>query len=136
MTYRGDQTDTGDTKLTEFHESLAATIPNRTYRSRIEAPVRPTVLQVLVRSAAVIVVGLLVIRFAIELFTTSRANRAVNSVFRASDWAVWPFQHVFGRVPAQSITMGTFDWSALAAIIGVIIISAILLTLLRRGDSY
>ncbi len=86
--------------------------------------------------ATIIICTLLVIRFVVELFTTSRTNEAIRATFRATDWAVAPFQAVIGHVPAQSVTMGTFDWSALAAIVAAIIISALLIAALRPRVRY
>lgn len=114
-----------------FHESLSAAIPNRTYRSQIQAPARPSVAQAVIGWVATILAILLALRFAIELFTTSRTNAVAATIFALTDWAVSPFQAVFGGVPYRSDTMGTFDWSTIAAIVAAIVISWIVLSLLR-----
>jgi uncharacterized protein YggT (Ycf19 family) len=118
-----------ETDQTEFHETLAEPVPNRTYRSEIEEA-QPSALESLVRYVAVILDILLAVRFVISLFTTNTANGFVAFVYGLTNWLVAPFQALFGQTPTGSTT-GYFDWSALAAIVVVSLLAMLILRLLR-----
>jgi YGGT family len=121
-------------RRSQFRESLPAAVPNRTYRSKIEAP-SPTAAQVIVRIIATVLGALLAIRFIIELFTTSRSLLLARSIFELTDWAVWPFQRVIGASPQASAVNGTFDWSVVLALLVIIGLAWYVLAKLRR-DPY
>ena len=114
-----------------FRESIATPVPNRTYRSQADTlSDRSTIPERVIRYVAVILGALLAIRFIVNLFVTpAHAGYAAHLVYAATNWAVRPFQLLFGQPPT---TMGGFfDWPALASLIAVGIIASILISLIR-----
>jgi len=118
----------------EFRESVAAPVPNRTYRSAVETHDRAGVAETIIRYAALVLGFLLLMRFVVSLFTANVANPLVNFFRTVTNWIVAPFQNFFGGAPAG--TGGFFDWAALAALIAVGIIGVLLLSLIRPRDTY
>jgi uncharacterized protein YggT (Ycf19 family) len=114
----------------DFRETLAAPIPNRTYRSEIEDFEHPSALEQLVRYVAVLLDVLLAIRFVISLFTTNTTNSFVAFIYGLTNWLVAPFQALFGHAPANA-TGGYFDWAALAAMVVVSVLAALIIRLLQ-----
>ena len=112
----------------DFRESVAAPVPNRTYRSTVELEDRSSVAERVVRVVAVVLGILLAIRFVINLFSYPRTSGFANFIYATTNWAVQPFQFLFGQ-PATT-TGGFFDWPALAAIVAVGIIASILIALM------
>jgi uncharacterized protein YggT (Ycf19 family) len=121
------------TRDDEFRESLAAPAPTSTYRSRIDRLETGTSpLEQLIRYVTVILGALLVVRFAINLFTYNRVNGFVNFFNGATDWVVRPFQTLFGQPPSGS--GGFFDWPAVVSLIVVALIATLLVSLIRPRD--
>jgi uncharacterized protein YggT (Ycf19 family) len=120
-------------KYDEFHETLAASatpVPNRTYRSEIDLTNdHPSVAEQIVRFVAVVLEGLLAIRFITNLFSADRTNGFVNFFNTATDWLVQPFQALLGQSPLG--TAGFVDWPAIAALIVVGAIAWIIIRLMR-----
>lgn len=113
----------------DFRESVAAPVPNRTYRSAVELEDRSSIAEQIVRIVAVVLGILLALRFIINLFSYPKTSGFANFIYATTNWAVKPFQYLFGQ-PAAT-TGGFFDWPALAAIVAVGIIASILIALLR-----
>jgi uncharacterized protein YggT (Ycf19 family) len=116
----------------EFRESLAA--PGRTYRSAIEPDDRVSLVERIIRYAALVLGFLLAMRFLVSLFTGNVANPIVNFFRATTNWVVSPFQTVIGRPPTG--TGGFFDWPALVALIVVALLSLLILGLLRPRTDY
>lgn len=114
----------------EFLETLAQPMPNRTYRSQIEADAGPTALEQLVRYVAVLLDILLAVRFAVSLFSANTANSFVAFIFGLTNWLVTPFQVIFGS-PQTGANTGYFDWSALVAIVVVSVLAGLIIRLLQ-----
>jgi uncharacterized protein YggT (Ycf19 family) len=118
------------TEQDEFHETLAAPIPNRTYRSEIDVTEsRATAAEQLLRAVATALGILLAIRFITSLFSANREDALVNATYTLTDWMVRPFQAILGGAPAT--TSGFFDWAALAALVVLSILAAFIGRLLR-----
>jgi len=113
----------------DFRETVAAPMPNRTYRSAVELEDRSSVAERIVRIAAMVLSILLAIRFVINLFSAPHTSGFANFIYGTTDWAVRPFQYLFGH--AAATTGGFFDWPALAAIVATGIVASILIALLR-----
>ncbi|HEY2004784.1 MAG TPA: hypothetical protein VGH44_06770 [Candidatus Saccharimonadia bacterium] len=113
----------------DFRETVAAPMPNRTYRSAVELENHSSVAEQIVRIAAVILGILLAIRFVINLFSYPRTSGFASFIYGTTNWAVQPFQYLFGH--AATTSGGFFDWPALAAIVATGIIASILIALLR-----
>jgi YGGT family protein len=114
----------------EFYETLAPTIPTRTYRSGVVVvDARPTILEQIVRLIAGVLGILLGVRFIMNLFGSYNANLLSSYANNWTNWMVAPFQALIGR-PGTSVG-GFFDWPALIALIVLGIITSIVTSLLR-----
>jgi hypothetical protein len=114
-----------------FRETLAAPIPNQTYRTEVDlVDSRPTVIEQTVRLIAAVLSLLLTGRLIAELFTTDRANGYVAFFANATDWLVWPFQFLLGKPPVNA-TGGFFDWPAVAAIVVVSVVAGLIVRTIR-----
>jgi uncharacterized protein YggT (Ycf19 family) len=114
----------------EFHETLAAPIPNRTYRSEIDRTESHTnIAEQIVRAVATTLGVLLALRFITSLFSANRDDGLVNAIYTLTDWIVQPFQAVLGGAPTS--TSGFFDWAALAALVVLSILAAFIGRLIR-----
>lgn len=119
----------------DFHETLAAPIPNRTYRSEIDMTVdRSPVAEQAVRLIATVALSLLGVRFITSLLTSDSTNEFVRFMDTLTGWLVSPFQSWLGR-PALS-TGGLIDLPALAAIATVLILAALVIRVLRPRLEY
>src|SRR6185437_14486216 len=65
----------------DFRESVAAPVPNRTYRSAVELEDRSSVAERVVRVVAVVLGILLAIRFVINLFSYPRTSGFANFIY-------------------------------------------------------
>jgi hypothetical protein len=120
----------------EFHETLAAPAPARTYRSERDTSRtdydRVSVLEEIVRYVSVLLGLLLGVRFVISLFTANATGGLTGFLRSTTNWIVAPFQTLFGRPPSG--TGGFFDWPTLAALVVVAIITTLLISLLRPRE--
>jgi hypothetical protein len=113
-----------------FRESLAAPVPNRSYRSQIDMiDTGPSVLEQLIRYVAIILDILIAIRFVIKLFAPSSASTFVTFIYGMTNWIILPFQPLVGAPPAT--LTGYFDWASLAAIAAVSLVAALLIALIK-----
>ncbi|MDB5178859.1 MAG: hypothetical protein JWN01_802 [Patescibacteria group bacterium] len=114
-----------------FRETLAAPIPNQTYRSQVDLiDTRPSAIEQAVRLIATLLSLLLVGRLIAGLFTTSPTNGYLSFFYAATNWMVWPFQAIFGQPPINT-TGGFFDWPAVAALVAVSLIAGLLIRAIR-----
>jgi hypothetical protein len=122
-------------KYDEFRETLSTPMPNQTYRSEVEhIGRRASIIDRAIRYLAVILSGLLAIRFVIALLTASVDNPLVGFFRFTTDWIVTPFQAVLGiSTPSAG---GFFDWPTLAALIAVAVIATLLIRSVRPRDTY
>jgi hypothetical protein len=116
----------------DFHESLAAPVPNRTYRSQVDLiDTQPSLFEQVIRLIGGILIVLLAGRLITGLFTSDPNNPVVAFFWNATNWLVWPFQALLGQ-PEINATRGFFDWPAVAAIVAVSVIAALLVRLVRQ----
>jgi uncharacterized protein YggT (Ycf19 family) len=117
----------------EFRETLAAPVPNRTYRSEVDlTESRAAVTEQIIRFATALLSALLAIRFIVSLFTSDRGNALAGFFYATTDWLVRPFQAVLGQPPAGSEGLGFFDWPALAALALTLLVATLLIRFIRR----
>lgn len=119
---------------TNFRESLSASIPNRTYRTRIDVPTGPSLLELVIRFGAAVMVTCLILRFAIEAITARTGDGLVRAIDLVTSWLVAPIQGALGA-HAQTAA-GYIDWAVLIAIIVVIGLASVLSKLTRKRLSY
>jgi hypothetical protein len=117
----------------EFRETLARPVPGTTYRSDIVDDMTPTLTEQLVRVVTSILLTLLALRFAMNLFTHDRTIGLVNLLNGATDWLVAPFQAVFGS--PGSNPSGFFDLPAVAAFAVLVALASFVGYLLNRPGS-
>jgi hypothetical protein len=119
-----------------FHETLLTTVPNRTYRTRVDARLSDVPLTArIIRFIAGLLVILLAIRFAINLYYLNNAGDWTTFFYLTTDWAVRPFQKLFGETSFIG-TKGFVDWATLAAIITTLIVAWLFWLLLRPKARY
>lgn len=117
-------------KYDEFHETLAPSLPGRTYRSEVDLiDSNLSVGEQLVRFVAVVLNALLVVRFIMSLFTSNLGSSFVSFIYSLTDWLVAPFQALFGQPPIMGL--GFFDLPALLAAVIVTILASLIISLIR-----
>jgi uncharacterized membrane protein len=103
-------------KYDEFHETLVTPIPNHQYQNHVEDDNADTLASArVVRFLAALLIVLLAMRFVANLFSLNRSGDWVTFFYLTTNWAVSPFQNLFGQSSLVN-PYGSIDWPALAAI--------------------
>lgn len=120
----------------QFHETLLTTMPTRTYRTKVDTRLSDVTLSArIVRFCAGLLIILLAIRFAINLYALGSAADWTAFFYVTTDWAVTPFQHLFGESSFIG-TKGFVDWPTLAAIVTTALLYWVIWMLLRPKARY
>ena len=115
----------------EFRESLAAPMPNSSYRSKIDRiDDEPSSLEQTLRTVAGFLILLLAVRFFIDLYSLNRFGAWASFFYLLTNWAVSPFLGIFGQSQVIAAT-GFVDWAALVSIAVTATIAWIMIRLIR-----
>ncbi|HUD11463.1 MAG TPA: hypothetical protein VMS08_03560 [Candidatus Saccharimonadia bacterium] len=115
----------------EFRESLAAPIPNNSYRSDVDLiDDEPPAAEQIIRWIAGILILLLAVRFLIDYLSPDRFGAWASFFYVSTNWAVQPFQSLYGQSFVIGPT-GFLDWAALTAIAAISAVAWIIVRLLR-----
>jgi uncharacterized protein YggT (Ycf19 family) len=115
----------------EFRETLAAPMPNSSYRSEIDLiDEAPSSLEQAVRTVAGFLILLLTIRFIVSFISLDRSGAWASLFYPLTNWAVSPFLPVFGQSSVIQ-TSGFVDWATLTAIFVTTITTWIVIKAIR-----
>jgi uncharacterized protein YggT (Ycf19 family) len=115
----------------EFRETLAAPMPNSSYRSEIDLiDEEPSTLEQTDRTVAGFLILLLVVRFIVNFFSLDRFGAWTSFFYLLTNWVVSPFLPIFNQSSVIA-TSGFIDWAALTTIIVITAVAWIAIRFIR-----